>query len=392
MRVLFITPRFPYPPLKGDQTVAYNRILSLSSRHEIVLLTFYEREKDLQGLTHLYKFCKKIVAVKLTKWQSILNIGVNFYTNLPLQVLYYSGSDKFQTHLHRIIQEYQIEIVHCFLLRLAPYLNNVHVPKILELIDSMQLNLKRRIVHASFFKSIILKEELKRIQKYERNIGYFFDYLTVVAEEDRKYISSSNVTVIPNGVLLTLFKPNRVRDFHIIAFSGNMSYGPNIEAVLWFANHCFPSIKREIPNVKFVIIGKEPSHEVQKLKHINGIVVVGYVTSMAQELSMAGIAIAPMHLGSGMQNKILEAMACGLPVITTTLGLGSIKAQHNQEIFVCDEAEEFTACVVDLLKNPERIQKTGENARKYVEVWHSWETSADEIDCIYRMMSNKIVE
>lgn len=385
MNILFLTPRFPYPPLKGDQTVAYNRIRTLSQKHNIVLLSFYETDDELKGVQHLRDFCREVIVVKLSKWESLLNIGLKFLISpLPLQVLYYSGSHTFQSSLQRIICDYQIDVIHCFLIRLAPYLENINTPKILELIDSMQLNLKRRLDRESFLKSLIFKNEFQRICYYEPNIGEKFSYLIVVAEEDRKYIENPNVQVIYNGVNLDTFKPTPGnRNFKQVIFSGNMGYAPNQEAVLWFAQKCFATIKAKVPDLEFCIVGKDPSLSIQKLSKIDGIKVVGYVPSMAEYIAHAGISIAPMQSGSGMQNKILEAMACGLPVVTTTLGLGSIRAVPEKEIIVCDNPKDFSNSLIELMSNPNRIWEIGKNARRYIEAYHSWEHAADSIDGLY---------
>ncbi len=385
MNILFLTSRFPYPPLKGDQTVAYHRIRTLGKRHNILLLSFYEEEDELAGMLHLQDFCQEIITVKLPKWKSVLNIAVNFFnSDLPLQALYYSGSKQFKKDLHRIMSEFKIDIVHCFLLRMVPYLDNIESYKILELIDSMQLNLKRRLNGESFLKRYIIKNELQRICQYERNIGRQVDHLIVVAEEDRKYINDFNVKIIYNGVDLNVFRPNYLaRNMRQAVFSGNMSYGPNQEAVLWFVDNCFLKIKTILPDFEFCIVGKEPAPLIQQLNRINGIKVIGYVPSMAEYLAQAGISVAPMQSGSGMQNKILEAMACGVPVITSTIGLGSIQAVPEQDILVYDEPDDVTRCIIDLMQDTERIWRMGQSARQYVEQYHNWDNAADTINELY---------
>ncbi len=168
-----------------------------------------------------------------------------------------------------------------------------------------------------------------------------------------------------------------------------MGYMPNIEAALWFASKCLSQLKHTVSDATFTIVGGNPSFEIKKMKVIDGIEVLGFVPSMADELGSAGISVAPMQSGSGMQNKILEAMACGLPVVTTTLGLGSIKASHEKEIFVYNDPDEFSNCIINLMENPIRMQEIGANARKYVECEHSWEKAEEMINELYISSINK---
>ena len=120
-----------------------------------------------------------------------------------------------------------------------------------------------------------------------------------------------------------------------------MSYPPNIRAARWFADECFPLIQAEVPGATFVIAGAAPAREIRELQTRNGIVVTGFVPSMPVTLNAATVAVAPMRSGAGIQNKILEAMACGLPVVTTTIGLGGITATRGRELLVADRAHEI---------------------------------------------------
>jgi glycosyltransferase involved in cell wall biosynthesis len=305
------------------------------------------------------------------------------FSSLPLQALYYR-SNGFKKRIDELLAENSFDLIHAYMLRVAPYLSDVAVPKILELIDSMQLNLERRVAMESIPKRWLFQEELRRIVHYEREIGGYFDQMIVVSEKDRMLIPSQKVTVIPLGVDTDLFKPNRKGYKEpVIVFSGNMGYTPNINAARWFVGECFPFIQKEIPTVSLIIAGANPSKEVCDLAHCNGITVTGFSKSMPEILAQASVAIAPMQSGSGMQFKILEAMACGLPVVTTTLGLGDIKAGPGEEICVADAAEEFAETVVMLLKSPKMADRIGRNAREFVMHHHCWGNNASKVEEIY---------
>lgn len=384
MKLLYITMRFPYPPFKGDQAVAFNRLKYLSRKHEITLVSLYETEDELQGCLQLKNFCKEIYTVKLSKWQSIFNIiRMGLFSGKPFQVLYYQ-SDTLARQVQALLQNQHFDLVHSYLLRSAPYIQSIKIPKVLDLIDSMQLNFERRVAAEKGLKKWLVREELKRISTAERAIGESADRMIVVAETDKAYLAHERVSVIPLGVDTETFYPDRVlRQPHTIVFSGNMNYFPNDQAVRWFIDKCFSHIERAVPNVQLIIAGRNPSEVVKKYNEQHNIVITGFVESMPRLLNQAQIAIAPMQSGSGMQFKILEAMACGLPVVTTTLGLGDIKAIREKEIFVADSAENFAGIIIELLNNSLLTKDVGFNAHSYVLNNHSWECMADKVDDIY---------
>ncbi|MCL2605944.1 MAG: glycosyltransferase [Coriobacteriia bacterium] len=380
-------PRFPYPPHKGDQVVAYRRIQTLSANHDITLLTFYEDDHELEGLAHLSQYCTAIHTVKLTKLQSWLNvISRGMFSRLPLQVLYYR-SRRFNMNLQKMFLAEEFDLIHTYSLRMAQYTKDLAYPKVLELIDSMQLNFERRVQFETGLKRIVLAQELKRISAFEQEIGTHFDHMIVAASADREYLSRyPNVSVVPNGVSLDEFSPHdkSEKQPHTIIFSGNMNYFPNAQAVIWFAENCLPLIRAKCPDVIFVIAGKSPSKEVRDLEEPGKIIVTGFVESMPEQLRKAQVAIAPMQSGSGIQNKVLEAMACGLPVVTTTLGRGSIQAQDGTDLLVADSANDFAAAVCTLLSDQHRTSVIGASARNFVEQHYSWGIAAQSVSEIYR--------
>ena len=389
MKILFITPRIPLPSSKGDQVITYNRLRTLSKYHEITLFSFYENDREIENLEIIRPYCAAIHLAKIPKWMSYVNVAIKgLFNNLPLQVLYYR-SYRFEKALNRLIEANHFDVIHTYLLRLAPYLEGISTTKVLELIDSMQLNLSRKLEMETFPMTLLYREEFRRIKRYEEQIGNSFDHMIVVAETDRKLIPSDNVSVIPIGVDITHFHPiERGVGTATVIFTGNMDYSPNIHAVLWFVNNCYEGILKQIPKMKFIIAGGNPSQKLINLsKQYPSIVVTGFVESIAQYLNNASLSIAPMQSGSGMQIKILEAMASGLPVVSTTLGLGSIRATPGREIVIANTPEAFIKAVVFLIQDDKQAQKIGSNAREYVMNNHSWEHSALEVNEIYRRIS-----
>lgn len=383
MNILFVTARFPFPPLKGDQVIPYYRLKHLGKRHNITLITFYQHDKELEYLKELAPFCVEIITVKFDRLVSMLNILIGVFSRLPFQVLYFRSS-RFKKRMRELLLERDFDVVHTYMLRMTEYTKDLNGPKVLDLIDLMQLNLRRRISIEKFIGKIFYREELKRITRYENQMMTKYNVSILVSDNDKNCIWSDKIASIPLGVDTNIFKRySNLPDNKTIIFSGNMGYPPNESAVIWFVEKCFWMIKKQISDAKLVIAGNNPSSKVKKLGDNLSIFVSGFVKSMADELNKAQVAIAPMQSGYGMHIKILEAMACALPVITTTLGLGSIKATHKKDVIVADDASDFIHGCIKLLSDYDLAKKVGDNARCFVLKNYGWEMHVNKIEEVY---------
>jgi sugar transferase (PEP-CTERM/EpsH1 system associated) len=384
MRILFLTPRLPYPPRKGDQVVAYHRLRTLSSRHEIVLLTLFERPSELEGVERLREYCSAVHAVRLPRWRSTLNmLALGAVTRTPFQVLYYRSA-AFRRKLDELLRSEPFDVVHAFMLRLAPYLEHVRAPKVLEMIDSMELSMGRTAARSRGLRRLAYAEEQRRVRPYERNADRVADRLVFVSEIDRRMVPSDRSVALPNGVdpAATAEAPP-AGSSPIVVFSGNMGYAPNVDAASWFVHRCWGGVRAALPAAELRIVGASPAPAVEALAARPGVRVTGFVPEMAAVLREAAVAVAPMQSGAGMQNKILEAMACGIPVVTTTLGLGAIAARPGEEVLVEDDPARFAASVVALLRDGDRRRALGASGRAYVNAHHSWEEAARRVDAMY---------
>jgi glycosyltransferase involved in cell wall biosynthesis len=267
---------------------------------------------------------------------------------------------------------------------MAEYAKDLHEPKVLDLIDLMQLNLKKRVPSERFIRKIAFEEELKRIIGYENQMIMKYDRSILVSDNDKSYAGSDKITAISLGMDTNIFKRySNLSDDKTMIFSGNMEYALNERAVIWFVENCFWKIKQDVPNAKLIIAGNNPSLKIQRLGDNRSIFVTGFVKSMADELNKAQIAIAPMQSGYGMHIKILEAMACALPVITTASSLGAIGATHGKDIFIADNASDFIRSCIKLLNDYDSAKKAGDNARDLVIKKHSWGMHVNKLEKIY---------
>jgi polysaccharide biosynthesis protein PslH len=387
MKILFITARFPFPPIKGDKVVAYNRLKYFSRKHDITLLTFADAS-DMQYVHEVSKYCREIQCVPFSRLNALTRIFLQAYKNVPMQVLYYQ-SREFRRTLDTLLKCNTYELIHVFLLRMAPYVSSLTgCPKILELIDSMELNMERRAHLERGIKKWIFSEEAKRLSAYERWMTGSYDYSVVVSELDRRTINGARMEVVPNGVNTDEFYPagaqNKAED--VVIFTGNMSYFPNATAVMYFAETIFPKIQEQRPSVRFRIVGGGASPKVRNLaKNNNAISVLGFVDSMADHINRAKVSVCPLIAGSpGMKLKILESLACGVPVVATSIGKGDSELGEEDGLYMADDPDEFAEKVLHILSNGNNVQNViAQKISNAVKNKFSWESSNLKIEKMY---------
>jgi glycosyltransferase involved in cell wall biosynthesis len=244
------------------------------------------------------------------------------------------------------------------------------------MIDSMSMNYHRIRFKYNIILSLIFTLEAKRIKLLEKKIFNYADKVSVVSNIDKIWIDNNKIYVFPLGVDTVKFHPSSHKNSSLtIIFSGNLSYKPNEQAVLWFLENCWMKILDLHPNIILVLAGRVGSFEIRKFNKYKNIVITGEVAFIEDYIKKADIAIAPMQCGSGMQNKILEAMSCGLAVVSTPLGMGDIKAKNNYNIILAECPNKFIKSIDYLIKNKKRRNEIGAAARKLILDNYSWEKS-----------------
>jgi len=209
----------------------------------------------------------------------------------------------------------------------------------------------------------------------------------VCTEKERldfqKLIPGSAVSHIANGVDLDYFKiGNRQRQPRHLVFTGVMNYYPNVEGVAWFCHEVLPKIRELYPDVYLTICGSRPNAEVQRLARIANVEVTGRVPDVRDYLNRASVAVIPLRLARGIQNKVLEAMATGLPTVATSTAAAGVDAQPNQDLLIADDSEEFAAAVCSLLGDPVLRSDMGQNARGVMERNYSWPVQMKKLETI----------
>ncbi|MDR2835695.1 MAG: glycosyltransferase [Bacteroidales bacterium] len=374
MKIILITSRVPYTLEKGDKLRIYHHLKELSKNNEIHLFAFDFEKKGDKNLESLQKICKTITIIKHSNIKKYFNVIIAFFKGLPLQVGFFYSNKTKKLFLKKI-SEIQPDHIYTHLIRTSEYVKNVNISKTLDLADAISLNLQRSSKKVSFFKKIIYEIEAKRAKKYENYIFDKFDNKLLVSESDRKFIPHENrneIFIIPMGVNFNQFQPKiSVKDIDIL-FSGNMKYFPNIDGALFLIEEILPLLLLKKKDIKIMIAGTNPPNKIMKYAS-NNIIVTGWVKDIAECYNRAKISVAPMRVGTGLQNKILEAMAMKLPCITTELSNRSLNAENNQEIIIANDKNEIADAVLNLLNNNELYEKIANNAYAFVRKNFIWE-------------------
>tara|TARA_B110000858_G_C17782633_1_gene465566 strand:+ start:420 stop:1595 length:1176 start_codon:yes stop_codon:yes gene_type:complete len=387
-KILFVATKTIFPPVTGDTQIIYNRLLELSKSNEfeISLIVVHRNQKDILGIEEYKKLCNQTWIFKLNFFNNLfVFLKILMGDQRPFQVIYYDNYH-IKKKISKIILLKNFNIVNLYLIRSTFFLKNINNKKILvDMIDLMSINFKRR---ASSSKSLLLRFiymiEYKRLERYEKFI-YENTTKTILVADKESINSTKEISVIPLGIDTELFKPNtNNKNFNII-FTGNMSYEPNIQAITWFIESCFEEILNKYKNSKLIIAGANPSKKIRSYSSTN-IVVTGYIKSISEILNSASVAIAPMQSGSGMQFKVLEAMSCGLPVVVTSLGLGSIKAIDKKELIIADNDNTFSQSVINIFDDREKYEQLVIASRKFVLDNHSWIRHVDQVRKIFNSL------
>lgn len=381
MKVLFLAPRFPYPPLKGDQVRSWNQLRILAERHDITFACFAEETVSQSDRQAVEAICRKIVDIPLPRAQKILNLARGIWDRRPFQSLLYASA-----RMRRMVEEHRkqgdFDLVHVQLARMAPYVERMHgLPRVIDFIDSLSLNMRRRESTENSLVRTLVGIERRRLERFESAIAATFERGAIVSEVDWAELGSpGNVEIVPNGVDLSP-APYSGRKPGKVVFSGNMAYDPNVRAAIWFSHEVWPLIKRRVPWAQFVIAGTNPPPRVVALNEKDPTIrVTGFVPDLRQWMQRASVAVAPMRSGSGIQNKVVEAMACGTPVVATPFALGGLRARTGRDLIVEEDATSFADAVCRLLENGENAAEMGARGLEMVRDHHSWERSATAIE------------
>lgn len=392
MKILFIAHRIPYPPNKGDKIRSFNEIKYLSKMHSIYLYCFVDMKMDLQFQETLRQYCEVVHVVPINKILAKLKALLWLYIGKSFTCGYFF-SRKFKKLVLQSMKKNNIDRIIVFSSGMAQYVKEANnIPKVIDFVDVDSDKWKQYAEYSWFPLSLIYKLEAERLRKEEKNILQSFNHCVVTSsgEKDllKKIYPEGKVHILSNGVDMDFFRSTSAAyDPSTIVFTGAMDYFPNIDGVLYFVNHILPLIKKQRPETMFYIVGNNPPKKLIKLMVNGHIRVTGYVPDIRPYIERAAVSVVPLRIARGIQNKILESMAMGTPVVATSIAFSGIQGDPYRHLFVEDDAEKFADKVLEVMNNENRRKELSAIGREIIEKNYNW---SHNLNTLEKIMHNRV--
>ena len=378
MKILFLTSRLPFPPDRGDRLRAFNIMRNLSlAGHEIHLASLVSNKRETEIADSLRPFCNTLSLVEMSPFASWLSCAVGLPGKIPLQAVYYKSA-KMAGAVSALLESQRFDLIYVHLFRMAQYVPAGRAEyTLLDLTDVISREIEMSLAYRGGLNKLIYSIELPRVRRFEASVARSFKECWVVSEMEaralRELCPSANVRVVPNGVDIEKLKPAEPRPGNIVSFVGHLGVPHNVDAVLHFYNVIFPYVLKECPECRFQVIGPSAHRSLLFLKRDKRVLMPGFVEDLSAVLSSSSVFVAPLRYCAGLQNKVLEAMAAGVPVVATPCVNEGLGAKVDDEILLASDARDFAEKVTLVLKNTSLGSRISANARRFVEQRFSWQ-------------------
>ncbi|MFZ4535386.1 TIGR03087 family PEP-CTERM/XrtA system glycosyltransferase [Propionivibrio sp.] len=389
--LLYLVHRLPYPPNKGDKVRSYHLLKHLAARHRVFLGTFIDDPQDEAYVDKLPPFCVDMHIARLSPPVAKLRSLSGLLSNEALTLPYYRNAG-LQAWVSCTLREQNIDAAVIFSSAMAQYVHGMQ--QLRTLVDFVDVDSAKWTQYAPNHRwpmSWLYRREGERLQTFERSVAQQATHSFFVTENEAELFCRSapecrgRVEAMCNGVDADFFSPENIMISPFasgeipLVFTGAMDYWPNVDAVTWFTEEILPQLLQRWPGLRFYIVGRSPAPAVLALAKEH-IVVTGTVDDVRPYLQHAIVVVAPLRLARGIQNKVLEAMAMGLPVVASQECAGAIDAVPERDFLIAGTVEDYLRHIEALLQSPERAAFMGKAARKQVLARYSWDAHLSIID------------
>jgi sugar transferase (PEP-CTERM/EpsH1 system associated) len=389
MRMFFICQRVPFPPDRGDKITTFNEVRHLSTKHEVHVFCLADGKADLDNIPGLRPYAQSVTAVPVLGWKSKLRALKAMFAGEPLSVAAFNEAE-LHNAIRRQFTELRPDLIMVYSCNVAQYAE--HFPQVPRIMQFAELDSSRWGQFARRSRlplRLVYAIEQQRFFAYERHIARTFSHaLVCTAAEQRDFerlIPGVPVSLVGNGVDLDYFRSKRIaKRPGSIVFTGVMDYFPNIDAVLWFCDKVLPIVQQQIPEAALTICGSRPTAAVRRLAKRRGVTVTGRVPDTRPYLDAAEVFVAPMRMARGIQNKLLEALAMGLPCVVSEAAAAGTVVPGGLGILATDDPEEFAVHVVRLLRDGAFRATIAGKARAAAELNYRWDV---QLACLDRVIA-----
>jgi sugar transferase (PEP-CTERM/EpsH1 system associated) len=396
MRILFIATQLPLPPDTGGRIRSLNLLQQLSRDHSVTFLSTVPRNTSESLLRRMEQYCSHFIAIpqKQTDVRNLryfLKLICNFASSYPFSVAK-DYSPALARRIRQALGSSEYDVLVCDYLHASINLRGINsVPKVL-----FQHNVEAEIFRRYYLQQSNLLARLfwlyqwKKMQRYEARVSRSIDRCVAVSKTDQltfqRDYGLTNVSAIDTGVDLSYFSAAKAKKLpHRLVFTGSMDWLPNEDAMSWFTREILPKVRQTIPEVSLAIVGRRPGSKIKKLGESDpGILVTGRVEDVRPYLAEGSLFVVPIRIGGGTRIKIFEAMASGIPVVSTTVGAEGLPVQHQHHLLLADSPEDFAQAVITLLRNTGLAAQIAGQAETFVKQNNDWKIVGQQFADICR--------
>jgi polysaccharide biosynthesis protein PslH len=393
VRVLLLTQVLPYPPDSGPKVKTFYVLRYLVRRHEVTLVSFV-RGDQTEHIQALKVYCRDIYTVPMQRSyrQNISGLAKSLVGNKPW-IMARDDVKEMRILVDRLARQEKYDVAHADQLNMAQYA--LRVPRVKHVLDAhnalwvLYQRLAQTMPHGP--QRWLIERDWRLLKKYEGEMCLKFDQVLTVSDEDKLSFEvamrgkKKEIHVIPIAVDTDEIQPvERDQDASHIVHIGTMYWSPNIDGMMWFLENVLPYIQTKLPETTCDIIGARPPQRLIDFgKSHPGVNVTGYVVDPTSYLQKAAVMVVPLRAGGGMRVKILNALAQGMPIVSTTLGCEGIQVEHENHLLIADTPEDFAKETLRLIGNPELARRLGEAGRHLIQEKYDYRTACAPLEWIY---------
>ncbi len=387
MRILFLSHRFPYPPTFGSKVRAFNAIRHLAHDHEVTVLSLVRSDAEAAEAAGIAAFCHAHHAFRVHNALQAAKIAATVPTLVPASEAFFH-STTLQREVDRQLAQRSFDLIFCHCSAVGRYVEHAEgLPKLMDFCDVDSRKWADFAQHKPWPVSAGYRWEGWRMARTERRLAGRFDQVTLATPGEAQALASvapdGAIDWFANGVDLDYFQPDgEAYDDSLISFVGRMDYFPNEQCMVDFCAMVWPALRRARPSLQLQIVGAEPTTRVLALARTEGVSVTGAVPDVRPFVRRSALTVTPLQIARGTQNKILESMAMGVPVVSSSMAAAGVDAVPGEHLLVADTASETAETILRLLADPAERARLAEAGRTRVRSHHAWPNAMKRMDGI----------